>query len=164
MMIKIVQKGNKLLRGAAKSVSIKEIKSKEIKNIVKKMEKALLENKEGVAIAAPQIGEPLRIFVIAKKIFGENILLPKLVFINPVIKNISKKKSLMNEGCLSVSGYYGNVQRAERLKIEALDENGKKFGLVVSGLLAQIVQHEVDHLNGILFTDKAINLEKIINV
>lgn len=161
MTVKILQRGNKVLRGMAKEVLPKEIKGLKIKALIKKMERALSENKEGVAIAAPQVNEPLRLFIIAKKIFGQEILLPNLIFINPIIKKISKKKNPMNEGCLSVAGYYGNVKRAERLTVEALDENGKKFSLNISGLLAQIVQHEIDHLNGILFIDKTKDIQKL---
>ncbi|MCX6731654.1 MAG: peptide deformylase [Candidatus Parcubacteria bacterium] len=62
---------------------------------------------------------------------------------------------------LSVEGVYGTLKRPEKLTIEALDENGKKFNRGVSGLLAQIIQHEMDHLNGILFTSKTVKLEKI---
>ncbi len=161
MAVKILQKENKILRATAKEVAVKDIKGKEIKNLIKKMEIALLENKEGVAIAAPQVGESLRIFIIAKRIFGQEIPIPNFVFINPIIKKISKKKNPMNEGCLSVANYYGNVKRAERLTVEAVDQNGKKFSFSFSGILAQIVQHEIDHLNGVLFIDKVEDLQKL---
>jgi len=156
----------------AGEVSPEEIKRKKIKSVLKKMTKALTEKKEGVAIAAPQIGESLRIFIIDRNVWnfkekafkeGEKKFpdKPPVVFINPVIKKISKKKQIVNEGCLSVERVYGALKRPEKLTIEALDENGKKFVIGAAGLLAQIIQHEIDHLNGILFTDKAIKLERI---
>jgi len=170
--VKIVQKNNKILREIAKEVAVRNIGSKKIKNVLKKMAEALAEKKEGVAIAAPQINEPLRIFIVDRNIWelkerafirGEKKLpkKPPVVFINPIIKKISKKKQIVYEGCLSVERVYGTLKRQEKLTIEALDENGKKFVIGAAGLLAQIIQHEMDHLNGILFTDKAIKLEKV---
>lgn len=172
MAVKIIQKNNKILREIAKEVAVKDIGGKKIKNILKKMTEVLAGKKEGVAIAAPQIGEPLRIFIIdgnvwklKEKMFNQKEPPPKkppVVFINPVIKKISKKKQIVFEGCLSVERVYGALRRPEKLTIEALDENGKKFVIGTAGLLAQIIQHEMDHLSGILFTDKAIKLEKVI--
>jgi len=164
MKAKIVQidnNDNNVLRQIAKEIPPDQIKTKKIRSLIKKMEEALKENKEAVAIAAPQIGESLRIFVIAKKILGQELPFPRFVFINPVIKKISKKKNSMPEGCLSVRGYYGEVKRAKSLIVEALDENGEKFSLNASGFFAQIIQHEVDHLNGILFIDKAVKMEEL---
>lgn len=167
MAIKIIQKENRVLRQIAKEVPIEEIKRKKIKDLIKKMSDALSVSEHGVALAAPQIGESLRFFIIDK-----NALLPRnqedkkkkktdsWVFINPVIKKISKKKQVVGEGCLSVEGIFGTISRAEKLSVEALNENGKKFSRGASGLLAQIIQHEIDHLNGILFIDKANALEK----
>ncbi|KKP55804.1 MAG: Peptide deformylase [Parcubacteria group bacterium GW2011_GWC1_34_10] len=182
----IVQKEDKILRKTSKEVAISDIKKPKIKEILKKMKEALNAEEDGVAIAAPQIGENLRIFVISKKIFeimdeekiqnktpkieNENILKDKkgkniykdMVFINPKILKTSKKQMLAEEGCLSVRWLYGKVKRAEKTLIKAYDENGKFFTFGGSGLLSQAFQHETDHLDGILFTDKAINLKEII--
>ena len=84
-----------------------------------------------------------------------------LVFINPEIINLSKKKRKMEEGCLSVRWLYGQVNRHEKVTIKAYDENGKLMTVGASGLLAQIFQHEIDHLNGILFIDKAENVRDL---
>lgn len=143
----------------------KEIGGKKIKDILRRMEEILAESKEGVALAAPQIGEPLQIFIVketkeaVKPPLGGFTAKP-IVFINPKIKKISKKKQILPEGCLSVEGVYGAIKRAEKLTVEAYDEKGRKFTRGASGLLAQIIQHEMDHLNGILFIDKASKLEK----
>jgi peptide deformylase len=83
------------------------------------------------------------------------------VYINPVMKKMSKSKKMVEEGCLSVRYLYGKVNRSTKATIEAYDENGNKFTKGGSGLLAQIFQHEYDHLNGILFIDKAKGLEEI---
>lgn len=165
MKVKIIQKGNKILRQKAKEVDLDEIKGKKIKNILKRMKTALENSENGVALAAPQIGESLRIFIVDGNIWSGRLgekekKLPPAVFINPEIKKISRKKMEFDEGCLSIKNVYGIIRRAEKLTVQALDKDGKKFLRGVSGLLAQIIQHETDHLDGILFTDKAIKLQK----
>lgn len=167
--IPIVQRHDPVLRGKAKPVDLKEITSPKIKKILSDMKKALAQEQDGVAIAAPQIGVDLSIFVVSKKVFqlmdGKNIeeksSYQDLVFINPKILKLSKTKKLMEEGCLSVRYAYGKVPRAERATIEAYDDEGQKFTRGAGGLLAQIFQHETDHLNGILFIDKATEVEEM---
>lgn len=164
-MSKIVQNGNKVLRAKAKEVPIKEITSKKIQTILAAMKKSLASQNDGVAIAAPQIGESLRIFVISGKAFDiENSEFdpknkkPKandLVCINPVITKLSNSKEFMDEGCLSVRYLYGKVKRSKKATVTAYNEKGQKFTRGGSGLLAQIFQHETDHLEGVLFIDKA---------
>ncbi|MDO8589966.1 MAG: peptide deformylase [bacterium] len=167
---KILQKDAPVLREIAKLVPIKSIGSKKIQNTLRRMKRALHAEEDGVAIAAPQIGESLRIFIVSgkaiawssrtKRTDGRNEL-KDLVFINPEITKISKKKKKVEEGCLSVRWLYGQVKRSEKITIRAYDETGKSFERGASGLLAQIFQHETDHLNGILFTDKAENIQDI---
>ena len=164
-MIKIVQNGDKVLREKAKEVPVHEISSKKIQSILKDMKAALNAQNDGVAIAAPQIGESLRIFIVSgrafdieKGVYDEKDKKPKsndFVCINPTITKLSKDKEDMDEGCLSVRYLYGKVRRAKKATITAYDENGKKFTRGASGLLAQIFQHETDHLEGVLFIDKA---------
>ncbi|MDB5204108.1 MAG: peptide deformylase, peptide deformylase [Candidatus Taylorbacteria bacterium] len=164
-MVAIVQNGHKTLREKAKEVPIHEIESKKIQKVILDMKKALLSQDDGVAIAAPQIGESLRIFVVSGRAFDigtgdyeENKSIPiadDIVFINPVITKLSRDKEEMDEGCLSVRYLYGKVKRSKKASIEAYDENGKKFKRGASGLLAQIFQHETDHLDAVLFIDKA---------
>ena len=136
------------------------------------MKKALESQEDGVAIAAPQIDTPLRIFVVSHKVFeilkdtkntaGKKKVAEKnLVFINPEITRFSREKEYVEEGCLSVRWLYGRVERARKVKINAYNEHGVRFELGASGLLAQIFQHETDHLNGILFIDKAKDIENI---
>ncbi len=166
--VKIFQKGEKVLRQKAKDVPLEEIKSEKIQKIIKKMEKAILENEEALAIAAPQIGEDLRIFVISEWTLNPKSEKPKtefknIVFINPKIVKTSKRKAFFPEGCLSAPDTIGTTLRPEKVTVEACDENGKKFSRGASGLLAQAIQHEVDHLDGVLFVDKALNLSNIKN-
>lgn len=160
---KILQKDSSVLRERAMEVLIKDIKSKKIQDLIAKMSASLASQDDGVAIAAPQVGASLRIFVVSGKILkkeGEEAK-PDMVFINPEITKVSKKKQKMEEGCLSVRWLYGQVERSEKATVRAYDEHGKRFVKGASGVLAQAFQHEVDHLNGILFIDKATNLEEL---
>ncbi len=169
MPITIVQKENPVLRKKAKAVLIKDIKSPEIAKVVRDMKKALATQPDGVAIAAPQIGVSLRIFVVAGKVFdedwqngnlvdGASAKTPDMVFINPVVTKLSKTKKWMHEGCLSVRPFWGEVHRSTHATVTAYDEHGKKFTRGAGGLLAHIFQHETDHLNGVLFIDNARNI------
>lgn len=166
-MVDIIQKENSILRDIAQEVPYGDIGSAKIKNIIKKMIIALESQDDGVAIAAPQISESYRIFVVSHKVF-EIINQHKdkrgkdMVFINPVITKLSKDKKNLEEGCLSVRYLYGKVARSHKAQLEARDEHGALFTMKASGLLAQIFQHEVDHLNGILFIDKAKNIEEVL--
>jgi peptide deformylase len=172
-MVEIIQNGNKTLRQIAKKVSVSEIIKPDIQKILNDMSEALDSQNDGVAIAAPQIDISLRIFVVSGKIFdkefmnGSNNFMdiknhPNLFFINPVIIKISKDKKIMDEGCLSIRPIYGKVRRATRVTIEAYNEKGKKFKMEGTGLLAHIFQHEIDHLEGILFIDKAKDMREIL--
>ena len=170
----ILQQKEKVLRQTAKEVRVADIKSKKIKTILKEMSAALKSQNDGVAIAAPQIGYSFRIFVVSGKIFHKNFIkgeeefkkvsnkeIPKdLVFINPKISKLSREKEWVPEGCLSVRWLYGKTFRSKKATITAYDENGKKIIRGASGLLAQIFQHETEHLDGILFIDNAKDIKE----
>jgi peptide deformylase len=182
MIKKILQKDEQVLHEIANEIPIHDIKSPKIQKIIKEMSASLASQNDGVAIAAPQIGYSLRIFLVSGKIFEEDFMKEKtelnpdsllikekggnsnkikdLVFINPVISKLSRKKAWMPEGCLSVRPIYGKTYRSEKATVTAYDENGIKFVRGGSGLLAQIFQHETDHLNGILFIDHAKDLRE----
>ncbi len=168
-MVKILDRNNPILRQKAKAVALKDIKSPKVKKIIRDMKTALDGEDDGVAIAAPQIGAALRIFVVSPKVFdivlrksdkvgGKKSSARHIVCINPSVVKASKEKMIVEEGCLSVRYLYGDVKRAAKIKIRAADEKGKNFEIGGAGLLAQIFQHEMDHLDGILFTDKATNV------
>ncbi len=160
-MAKLVAQDHPALHSIAEEVPVEEIASPRIQKVLKDMRAALdsykVDGFNGVAIAAPQIGIPLRIFLVhntssEKK---EKDILPDLVAINPKIIKTSKQKHVVGEGCLSVSEQYGAVKRSLRATLRACDATGKEYERGASGLLAQIFQHECDHLDGILFTDRA---------
>ncbi|HWC58001.1 MAG TPA: peptide deformylase [Candidatus Paceibacterota bacterium] len=158
-MVTIVQEPADILREVARPVAPHTVKSPRIQKIIKDMRQALNAEADGVAIAAPQIGIPLRIIMIAKR--ASTLLTEDTVFINPEIIRSGKKKELLSEGCLSVRWKYGLVKRATSATVRALNKNGNECVTHARGLLAQIFQHEVDHLNGILFIDKAKNIEDL---
>jgi peptide deformylase len=85
-----------------------------------------------------------------------------MYFINPVIVKKSRETQVLEEGCLSIRYLYGKVRRSKKITVRAYDENGVLFERGASGLLAQIIQHENDHLDGILFVDKAMDVEEIL--
>jgi peptide deformylase len=185
MVKKILQKDEKVLRRIAKEIPIADIKTPKINNklkkILKEMSLTLSSQNDGVAIAAPQIGYSVRIFVVSGKIFQKGFMedrkdrllgkkavddimktkenIKDIVFINPKVSKLSREKEWLPEGCLSVRPLYGKTFRSKKATITAYDENGKKFTRGASGLLAQIFQHETDHLNGILFIDHAKDIK-----
>lgn len=162
-MHKLVDRDHPVLHTRAAEVAASEIGTPELNQLLADMSAALEAEADGIAIAAPQVGASKRIFLISRRIHGEEESAGKadLVFINPVITKLSKKRESMEEGCLSVRWLYGEVSRATKATVEAIDENGKKFTHHGSGLMAQIFQHEVDHLEGRLFTEKAENLRDV---
>lgn len=179
-MAEILQKDAPVLHARAEPVNPKDFDSPRLKKILNDMKAALEKEEDGVAIAAPQIGVPLRIFVVSHRVFEmeqKNTTIPQddtaqtteqkkehaedIVFINPEIIKLSRKKNWVPEGCLSVRWLYGEVARAINATVRAYDEHGTHFTRGAGGLLAQIFQHEVDHLDGILFIDSARNIEKI---
>jgi peptide deformylase len=165
MKVPIREEGDAVLRSVAKPVPPELFGTPELKKIISDMIDTMNAEKDGVAIAAPQIGVPYRIFLVR----FDRVLPPVKegepereaevgVFINPELVRLAKKSILMDEGCLSVRNVYGKTKRKERATVRAYDENGRKFERGGGKVLAQAFQHEVDHLNGILFIDHAENL------
>jgi len=156
----ILQQDNPVLRKKAKLVELDMIGSPELAKIFDDMRTAMNTQKDGVAIAAPQIGVSLQIFMVSGAVLSRADKDYKgdgkdLIFINPVITKYSREKKEVEEGCLSVRWLYGHIKRATRVTLVALNENGEEIERGASGLLAQIFQHETDHLKGTLFIDKA---------
>jgi peptide deformylase len=171
-MKKIVQEGAEVLREIAKTVPEKLFGSAELARLIADMTEALDKEPEGVALAAPQVGVPYRLFIVRKdRTFppptnvSEGAPPPKRkpevdVYINPEIIKTSRKKAQEEEGCLSIRGVYGTTSRHERVTISARNLDGSHFTRGAGGLMAQIFEHEMDHLNGILFTDRALALHQ----
>ena len=124
----------------------------------------------GIGLAAPQIGESLRILVLdvdQPRAENEDEELPvekrrgkPQVFINPVVLWSSEEMNVYDEGCLSIPGQYAEVERPKIVRVKAIDQHGKEFEAEADGLFATCLQHEIDHLNGILFTDHLSSLKR----
>ena len=143
-MLEIIKLDNELLR--QKSEPVKEVND-EIRTLINEMFETM-DAAEGVGLAAPQVGKLLRLFVLEA---DDNI---KRVFINPQIIATSTETCEYEEGCLSIPKAYEKIIRPAKVTVQALNENGKSFTLDADGLLARIIQHEYDHLDGILYIDR----------
>lgn len=168
MKLEILQDGNESLRRVSEPLPERLFGTPELQKMLDDMKDTVDAESDGVAIAAPQVGIPYRMFLVRYDRMeplkeGERMedRAPDVgVFINPKLTKLSRKASEVDEGCLSVRGTYGETLRKERATIEARDENGIHFTRGAGGLLAQAFQHEVDHLDGVLFVDHALKLWK----
>lgn len=123
----------------------------DIKSLISEM-KLIMKEANGVGLAANQVGNNLRVFVIEENLAKENNV-PD-AYINPEITEYSKDMIQAEEGCLSIPNYWPQIKRAKKIKIKAIDENGNKIKIKARGFLARVLQHEADHLNGILIKNR----------
>ena len=144
MILDVVKLGEDVLR--QKAQPIPEVND-EIRQLAEDMFETMIEN-EGVGLAAPQVGKSLRMFVL---IADDDV---HRVFINSQIIQTSSETSEYDEGCLSIPQVYETIVRPVRVTVQALNEKGRPFTLDADGLLARIIQHEYDHLDGILYIDR----------
>ncbi|MFC1893674.1 peptide deformylase [Chloroflexota bacterium] len=138
-------------------------KSKRVRAIDSSIQKLIVNLTEtmhaasGVGLAAPQVGVPLRVIVIG--IPGEE----ELALINPEIVRRAGER-LVDEGCLSIPDYLGQIKRAETVTVKGRDQNGKEVRIKATELLSQALEHEIDHLNGVLYIDSVDSVEKLRRV
>ena len=144
MILEITKLGEEILRQKAQPVP--EVND-EIRQLAEDMFETMIEA-DGVGLACPQIGKPLRMFVL---IADDDV---RRVFINPQIIKTSEEMSDYDEGCLSIPQVYETITRPTKVTVQALNEKGKPFTLEADGFLARIIQHEYDHLDGILYIDR----------
>lgn len=163
--IKITQVGDPVLRQVARDLSIEEITSSEIQDLIELM-KVTMRGTQGVGLAAPQIGRSVQLAVIedvdhshlnAEQLaLRDRHLVPFHVIINPRLYIEDSTDTVeFFEGCLSVPEFVGAVSRAKSVRVECLNEKGEPVIIEAQGWYARILQHEIDHLNGILYIDKA---------
>ena len=154
----IITEPNKILR--QKSLPVKEI-GREEQRLMDDMLETMYDAK-GIGLAAIQIGVPKRIIVmdISKNDEKNN----PMYFINPIIKNKNSETSTYEEGCLSVPKFFAEVDRPKKCDVHYLDYNGEKRILKAEGLLSTCIQHEIDHLEGVLFIDYLSKLKKTMIV
>ena len=134
-----------------------EVFDKELKTIVKNMYETLYASGNGIGLAAPQVDIRKRIVVID---LNEDEKSSPITFINPRIIKFSDEKFVNKEGCLSVPEYYADVERAKEVEVEWFDDMGVKYKKTLSGLMSICIQHEIDHLDGILFVDHLSTLKR----
>ena len=163
--LEIVQAGNPVLRQRARPLSVAEIRSREIQELIKSMRKCMHEA-PGVGLAAPQLGLALQLAVIEDredyhKDVSEALLqererrpVPFHAIINPAVEEMGNETAEFFEGCLSLSGFSALVPRARSVRVTCLDERGHHKVIEASGWYARILQHEIDHLNGTLYIDR----------
>ncbi len=147
MILPITTIPNPILRQRAKELSLEDIKTPVIQKLISDMKETVLPA-GGIGLAAPQVGFSVRIVIIA-------VQNKKMALINPEIINFSWRKEATEEGCLSVPEKWGVVKRSKIIKVKALDESGEIVKFKAKDLFARVIQHEVDHLNGVLFIDRA---------
>ena len=157
-LLDIVTVPNKVLRGKAKAIKKVDQDTKTlIDNMVETMREA-----PGVGLAAPQVGILSRVIVVEWGDDEEDESKKKLyTLVNPEIVKKSKETVLGVEGCLSIPKFVGEVERSEKVTVKGFNRNGQPVKINATGWLARIFQHEIDHLEGILFTDRAENLTMI---
>ena len=166
--LKIVQTGEPVLRQKARELTVDEVRSAAVRQLVELM-RATMYDAPGVGLAAPQIGLPLQLAVledkpeyhrdIAPEVLAERgrAAVPFQVVINPRLTLADDTPVQFFEGCLSLSGFSALVPRAPRVRVDCLDHNGEPVVIEASGWHARILQHEIDHLNGILYIDRMLS-------
>jgi len=141
-----------ILKKRSEKIKPEDIKSPKIQKLISNMFKFMEEN-NGLGLAAPQIGKSLQLCVIN---FGGE----RHVLINPKVVSKSWRKEICEEGCLSFPGKFIQIKRPRKVTVKGLDENGEKFKITADGLLSKALQHETDHLNGVLFIEHEAKKKK----
>jgi peptide deformylase len=165
MKLEIVQAGDPVLRKKSRSLTKDEILSPSIQELISLM-RATMREAPGAGLAAPQIGQSIQLAVIEdratyiKDVSAEELAarqrsaIPFHVIINPTLTIVGNSSAVFFEGCLSVEGYQAIVDRALDVRVECLNERGQEVTINAHGWYARILQHEIDHLNGILYVDR----------
>jgi peptide deformylase len=165
MTLEIVQAGDPVLRKLGRTLGMDEIRSPHIQELIELMRETMREA-PGVGLAAPQIGESIQLAVIEDRekyietLSAEQLAetqrsaVPFHVIINPKLTVVDNSSAQFFEGCLSVEGYSAMVDRALNVRVECLNERAEAITINAHGWYARILQHEIDHLNGILYVDR----------
>lgn len=160
----IVQLGHEALRTMCTSVALEQIKGEEMQALFQDLRDTLADEKDGVGLSAPQIAVTKRVALIGSLAFtveGTKESYPDIIMVNPRIVKTSKKTEIMEEGCLSIRWVYGPVARHRQITVEYYDEEGVKQSRGFSGFVSHVIQHEIDHLDGVLFIDYAGDLREL---
>lgn len=143
--------GDRALRQSAKRIAKVD---RELRELVREMLQTMY-SADGIGLAAPQVGMQKQLLVVDCE--PENSAKPPLVLINPTIKSYSRELCVFQEGCLSVPGVYLDVTRPEAIEVSYKDDQGRPQTLIATELLSRCIQHEMDHLTGVMFVDRVEN-------
>jgi peptide deformylase len=156
-ILKVARMGHPVLRTRARAIDVGEVKSARIQQLIDDMFETMSEY-QGVGLAAPQVHESIRLFVAGfppgSDSEDEEERVPMMALINPEITPTDPELVEDWEGCLTIPDIRGKVPRARRITVRALDRKGKRLELQASGFTARVIQHETDHLDGVLFFDR----------
>jgi peptide deformylase len=166
-ILKVARLGHPVLRATAKPIPQHEIKSPRIQGLIDDMFETMQEY-AGIGLAAPQVHEGLRVFVAGVRRaevvtpLTDDTEMPFITVINPEILPVEEAPRVEGwEGCLSIPDIRGKVPRPDGVRLKALDRHGRKFELTATGLPARVIQHEYDHLDGVLFFDRMASFETL---
>ena len=153
----IIRMGHPTLRRVARPLEIAELRSERVLRLIEDMVDTL-HQVGGIGLAAPQVNESLRLAIVdipgGASRYGEIPAMPLTVFVNPEVDVLEGETAGYWEGCLSIPGLRGYVERPQRVRVRALDVHGKGIELELNGFLATVFQHEFDHLDGRLYVDR----------
>ncbi len=157
-ILKVARMGHPVLRTLASRLDLAEIRTPLIQQLIDDMFATMREH-QGIGLAAPQVHESLRLFVAGAE--DSEVAMPPVVMINPEIKPVGKTVEEDWEGCLSVPNIRGKVPRAAEIHVRALDRHGRPRSMTAAGFHARVIQHETDHLDGVLFLDRMTSLKSL---
>ena len=159
-ILKVARMGHPVLRKKARALDRTEIKSPAVQKLIDDMIDTMLEY-HGVGLAAPQIHEGLRLFIAALDVDDEGHAAEPVVMINPEILPVGQETVEDWEGCLSIPDVRGLVPRAREIKVRAYDRRGERVDIEAHDYAARVIQHETDHLDGVLFLDRMRSFESL---
>lgn len=157
-ILKVVRMGHPVLRTPTRPLDPSEINTPAIQRLIDDMFETMNEY-QGIGLAAPQVHEGLRLFVAG--IDDPEASLPPVVMVNPEIEPLGTEVEEDWEGCLSVPDVRGRVPRAVEIRVRAFDRHGRPLSMTASGFPARVIQHETDHLDGVLFLDRMTSLQSL---
>ena len=157
-ILKVARMGHPVLRRRARPLEPDEIGTPRIQQLIDDMFETMRDS-EGIGLAGPQVYESIRLFVAG--VDDEERMMPPVVMINPEVTPVGSDVEEDWEGCLSIPDIRGRVSRATDIKVRALDRHGKPISMTADGFPARVIQHEVDHLDGVLFFDQMTSFESL---
>jgi peptide deformylase len=165
-ILKVARLGHPVLRAGARPLTAKEVATPEVQRLIEDMVETMREY-NGVGLAAVQVHEPLQIAVLEvaeNPRYPAKPAVPLAVLINPLIEPLEQAAEADWEGCLSVPDMRGRVPRYTKLRVRALDHEGRELDFIASGFHARVIQHEFDHLNGKVYLDRMPDLSTLAHL